>query len=116
MSRLPNAVDIADRRNSSAVAMDGDPGEEGCTSNAITARSTVAEVLRRHPRCAIVFRHLGLNCCVCANSDVDTVGAIARALDFPLSDLLRDLHTAARLFVSNTASTTRAVPRSEEGA
>lgn len=83
------------------LLIEGLPAEE---STPIQPSSTVAEVLLRYPRCGHVLRRFGLNCCACANAEVDTIAAIARALSCPLPELLRELTIAAGLQNANAAT------------
>jgi hypothetical protein len=87
-------------------------GEDGrdpvCTGRRLDRRSisadrTVSDVLLVCPDCVHVFRRLGLNCCACANSEQDTVAAIARFLGVPVNELVRELNIAAGRRLSNTA-------------
>lgn len=78
--------------------------EEECSAVPIAPSSTVAEVLLRYPRCVHVLNRLGLNCCACANAEVDTVEAVARAVACPLPELLRELAVAAGQQQPNVAA------------
>ena len=76
--------------------------ERGETAQ-IRADSRVAEAIRRHPRCAAVFKRYGLNCHACVNSQVETVRSVCLSLGAPLEELLRELNIAAGAAEPNAA-------------
>ena len=65
-------------------------------ANKITKEMTIAEVVEKYPKAALILMGFGLHCAGCPGAQSETIGEMAANYQMDLDEFLKNLNKAIR--------------------